>query len=629
NNLQSVIITTLPTTGTLNLSGVAVTAGQEIAVADIPNLTFTPVANQSGAGYDAFTFQVRDDGGTANGGVDLDAVPNTMTIDVLDVNDAPDGADITLTTLEDTPLGFTAANFGFTDVNDAPDNFNSVIITTLPTNGVLELSGVAVTAGQEIIVADIPNLSFTPAANANGAGYDAFTFQVRDDGGTANGGVDTDQTANTVTIDVTSVNDAPSGTDATLTTNEDTAYTFAAGDFGFTDVNDAPDNFNSVIITTLPANGVLELSGVAVTAGQEITVADIPNLSFTPAANANGAGYDAFTFQVRDDGGTANGGVDLDATANTITFDVNSVNDEPDGTDNTVSTLEDTAYTFSGADFGLTDVNDTPANALQSVIITALPADGILELSGVAVTAGQEILAADIPNLTFTGAANEFGVAYTNFTFQVRDDGGTTDGGIDLDSTPNTMTIDVASVNDEPDGADNTLTLFENSTYTFSDADFGFTDVNDGPDNFNSVFITTLPVDGVLELSGVAVTAGQEISFVDIPNLTFTPAFNENGTGYADFTFQVRDDGGTPNGGQDTDQTPNTITFDVTSINSEPDGTDNTVTTTEDTDYTFSAADFGFTDVNDAPAVNNLQSVIITTLPTTGTLNLSGVAVTA
>ena len=50
------------------------------------------------------------------------------------------------------------------------------------------------------------------------------------------------------------------------------------------------------------------------TAGQFVPVADISGgmLKFTPAANANGAGYAIFTFQVQDDGGTANGGVDLD-----------------------------------------------------------------------------------------------------------------------------------------------------------------------------------------------------------------------------------------------------------------------------------------------------------------------------
>ena len=69
------------------------------------------------------------------------------------------------------------------------------------------------TAGDRSSAADITagKLMFTPAANANGAGYASFTFQVQDDGGTANGGVDLDQSANTITINVTSVNDAPGG----------------------------------------------------------------------------------------------------------------------------------------------------------------------------------------------------------------------------------------------------------------------------------------------------------------------------------------------------------------------------------------------------------------------------------
>src|SRR6185437_1699054 len=45
-----------------------------------------------------------------------------------------------------------------------------------------------------------------------------------------------------------------------------------------------------------------------------------------PAANANGANYASFTFQVQDDGGVLNGGVDLDATARTMTINVTPVN---------------------------------------------------------------------------------------------------------------------------------------------------------------------------------------------------------------------------------------------------------------------------------------------------------------
>ena len=68
-----------------------------------------------------------------------------------------------------------------------------------------------------------------PDANENGAPYATFTFQVRDDGGTANSGVDLDPTPNTMTVNVTSVNDAPSGANNTVTTNEDMAHTFATG----------------------------------------------------------------------------------------------------------------------------------------------------------------------------------------------------------------------------------------------------------------------------------------------------------------------------------------------------------------------------------------------------------------
>src|SRR6185295_1120497 len=198
-------------------------------------------------------------------------------------------------------------------------------------------------------------------------------FQVQDDGGTANGGVDLDTVARTMTMNVTSVNDAPIGTNNTVTTLEDTAYTFSTADFGFTDPSDAPNALLNVRITTLPAAGSLTLSGVAVTAGQFVSAANITagNLKFTPVANASGAGYAAFAFQVQDDGGTANGGVDLDTVARTITVNVTSVNDAPVGTNNTVTTLEDTAYTFTTADFGFTDTSDAP-NALLNVRITTL-----------------------------------------------------------------------------------------------------------------------------------------------------------------------------------------------------------------------------------------------------------------
>jgi hypothetical protein len=126
--------------------------------------------------------------------------------------------------------------------------------------------------------------------------------------------------------------DAPIGIPKTVTTPEDTIYTFVAADFGFTDPGDSPANsLLAVEIVTLPGVGSLTNNGVAVTAGDFIPVANITGglLKFTPVADANGAPYASFTFQVQDNGSTANSGLVLDPTARTMTVNVTAVNDAP------------------------------------------------------------------------------------------------------------------------------------------------------------------------------------------------------------------------------------------------------------------------------------------------------------
>ncbi|HEV7801125.1 MAG TPA: DUF4347 domain-containing protein, partial [Burkholderiales bacterium] len=334
NSLIGVYITTMPAAGSLTLDNMAVTAGQLVSAADIDagKLVFTGAANANATNYASFTFQVQDDGGTALGGVDVDPVARTMTINVTAVNDAPVGTNTTVATNEDTPFVFSAASFGFTDPSDTPANsLAAVKIAALPVAGTLTLNGTAVSTGQLITAADIAagKLIFTAAPSASGAAYASFTFQVQDDGGVANGGIDLDAVARTMTIDVTAVNDAPVGTSTTVTTNEDTPVVFTAASFGFTDPGDTPANtLAAVKITTLPVAGALALNGIAVTAGQLVTAADIilGALVFTPAANANGAGYASFTFQVQDNGG---GTTNIDAVARTMTIDVTAVNDAP------------------------------------------------------------------------------------------------------------------------------------------------------------------------------------------------------------------------------------------------------------------------------------------------------------
>src|SRR5439155_652361 len=149
-------------------------------------------------------------------------------------------------------------------------------------------------------------LTYTTAANANGSA--TVTVQVHDDGGTANSGVDT-SAAQTFTITVTAVNDAPSFTkgpdqtvleDAGAQTVTAWATTISAG------ANETGPTLNFILSNPTRRSSDLQPA-----------VAANGTLTYTTAANANGSA--TVTVQIHDDGGTANGGVDTSA-AQTFTI---------------------------------------------------------------------------------------------------------------------------------------------------------------------------------------------------------------------------------------------------------------------------------------------------------------------
>ena len=167
------------------------------------------MANGSLLNYESATSHTVSVRVTDRGGL---TYTEAFQINLSNVNEAPTGANATLTINEDTPRTLTAANFGFSDV-DAGDTLSAVRIDTVPSAGSLTLSGVAVTAGQVVSAADITagRLVFTPAADANGTGYARVTFSVRDSSNAY------DTAPNTMTFNVTAVNDAP--TDLALSAN--------------------------------------------------------------------------------------------------------------------------------------------------------------------------------------------------------------------------------------------------------------------------------------------------------------------------------------------------------------------------------------------------------------------------
>ena len=131
-----------------------------------------------------------------------------------------------------------------------------------------------------------------------------------------------------------SANNAPTAADKTVTTAQDTKYTFTPFDFDFGYVDADDDPLVSVLIVTVPAEGALALNGVAVMAPQTVTRGAISDghLKFEPADGASGDPYTIFTFKVND-------GTEDSVSAYTMTIDVMIVSapDAPTGLTATAS----------------------------------------------------------------------------------------------------------------------------------------------------------------------------------------------------------------------------------------------------------------------------------------------------
>ena len=216
--------------------------------------------------------------------------------------------------------------------------------------------------------------------NISGATASTHTLVAADQGKTIKVRVSfTDDASNAETLTSTATavvsaapNTLPSASDGTVTTNEDTARTFAAADFNFLDT-DPGDTLSNVRIVTLPASGkgTLALSGTPVTANQVVAATNIGTLTYTPPANANGTGYASFTFKVSD--GTAESAADY-----TMTITVTAVSDAP-----TVATaIPDQpatagtafSYAFPANTFSDADIGDTLTYAATKADGATLPA---------------------------------------------------------------------------------------------------------------------------------------------------------------------------------------------------------------------------------------------------------------
>ena len=310
--------------------------------------------------------------------------------------------------------------------------FQAVLFAAAPTGGTLFLDAdgaggadpVALTHPATVTVADIDLglLTFVPDADLEGTGAASVTFQVVDDGPGTVPDVNTDPSANTLSFDINALNDAPAGTDDTLSVDEDGTLTLMAADFGFTDP-DAGDQLAEVIITGVSGGklfvGAVEISTFPTT----VPVADLAgNLTFEPDPDLNGTGAGSVTFQVVDDSGETN---DTDLSENTLTIDVNPINDQPDvpATLADASATEQTVVTIAGitlSDVDLDALNGGNGDYAGASFVIGQAAPAATDSFGIDATGASFTINGNALELggqvfaTFDTSSNILGIAFTS-----------------------------------------------------------------------------------------------------------------------------------------------------------------------------------------------------------------------
>ena len=358
----------------------------------------------------------------------------------------------------------------------------------------------------------------------------------------------TDSNSGTVSDDFDIVvsaapNAAPTASNGTVTTNEDTAHTFAAANFNFADT-DSGDSLSSVKIVTLPAGGqgtlTLNTANVSATAAVTKAQLDSGHFKYTPPANANGTGYASFTFKVND------GTVDS-SSAYTMTINVTAVNDAP-----TVATAipDQTATAGTAFRYQVPDTTFSDADTGDMLSYAATQADGTNLPTWLGFTAGTR---------TFAGTPAATDVETVSVTVTATDsNGGTVSDDFDI--------VVSAAPNAAPTASNGTVTTNEDTAHTFAAANFNFADTDSG-DSLSSVKIVTLPAGGqgtlTLNTANVSATAAVTKAQLDSGHFKYTPPANANGTGYASFTFKVND-------GTVDSSSAYTMTINVTAVNDAP-----------------------------------------------------------
>ncbi|WP_254512716.1 beta strand repeat-containing protein [Anatilimnocola floriformis] len=494
-------------------------------------LTFTPPTDANGTS--TITVTVRDSG--------LDLIPGnaddlttirTFTVTVNPVNDAPSFVIGGNQTVNEDAGPQSVPGFA-TGISRGPaDESTQTLNFTLSGN-----NNPGLFSSPPTIAAD-GTLTYTPAANANGTATISFTLS--DNGGTANGGVDT-SLPQSFTITVNPVNDPPT---ISVLGNQTVGFNAPAQTVnGFASVVSVGPNESGQTVTY---NVTVNTNAGLFSSAPTIDAAGV--LRYTPASGQQGTA--SITVVGVDNGGTANGGNATSAPVTfTITVNAPLVNSPPTISPISAVTINEDAglqtVNFSGVSYG----GDVPAQAIAISVSSSNPT--LIPTPNVNYTSPNAT-----GSLSFTPAANLSGTS--TITVTVRDSGiDLIPGNADDGSVTTTFLVTVNAVNDLPSFVVGVNQTVNEDAGPQTVAGFA-TSISAGPaDEIGQALTFNIATNSNPSLFAVAPAIAAD------GTLTYTPAANANGS--ATITVTLSDNGGGTN-----TTAPQTFTITVNPVNDAP-----------------------------------------------------------
>jgi len=318
-----------------NLTAVIETEPENGELTLLPNGLFVYAPDRNFNGEETFTYRADDGSDEENG----QSAPVTVTIRVLAVDDAPVGVEDSYTIAEDGELSVSKAEGVLANDTDGDDDDLTAVLVRGAFSGEFELN---------------PDGSFTyePADDFNGT--DTFIYQASD-------GSDRSELV-TVTITVTSQNDAPTASANAYTVAEDSRLEVSDPGVLGNDFDVDEDRLTAVLIDDVSADGDDNPGSLALD--------DDGSFVYVPAADF--FGIVTFTYQA-DDGSARS------ETAK-VTIEVLAQVDEPVATDDSYNGDEDKSLDVTDPDLGVLANDSTVESGDLTAEVVTRPAHGDLTL---------------------------------------------------------------------------------------------------------------------------------------------------------------------------------------------------------------------------------------------------------